>query len=78
MRSPTRPGFTSTNVDTQTYIFLDDVIQQTDTDVPQFVQDAVWGHDKDDADTAHDDPDWEMDPDIVNNPTYSADDSRTT
>ena len=64
-----KAGFTSPNVDTQTYIFLDDVIQQTASDLPPFVPDAVWGHDKDDVDTAHDDADWEMDPDIVNDPT---------
>jgi hypothetical protein len=67
-----KSGFISSNVDTQTYIFTADIVQQTASDLPEFVQNAVWGHDKDDADTAHDDPDWEMDPDIVNNPAYSA------
>jgi hypothetical protein len=67
-----KPGFTSSNVDTQTYIFTADVVQQTASELPPFVQNAVWGHDKDDEDAAHDDPDWEMDPDIVNNPIYAA------
>jgi hypothetical protein len=67
-----KPGFTPSNVDTQTYIFTTDVVQQTASDLPLIVQNAVWGHDKDDEDAVHDDPDWEMDPDIVNHPNYAA------
>ena len=52
----------------QTYIFLDDVIQQDAADVTQPY--ATWGHDKEDADShsgynLDDESDWEMDPDIV-------------
>ncbi len=63
-----KDGYTPTNVDTQTYIFLDDVLQQDDASAPPS---ATWGHDKDDADSTsgyqldEDDRDWEMDPDIV-------------
>jgi hypothetical protein len=61
-------GFTSTNTDTQTYIFLQDVIQQNASDVTQPY--ATWGHDGPDAGTESgynldDESDWEMDPDIV-------------
>jgi hypothetical protein len=55
-----KTGFTPTNVDTQTYIFLDDVIQQTGAGLPPF---AAWGENG---------PDWEMDPAVVSNPTYAA------
>ena len=49
----------STDVDTQTYIFLDDVLQQS-TNPSGFPSD--WnGHPAD----------YEMDPDVVNNPSYS-------
>lgn len=64
-----KTGFRPTNVDTQTYLFLDDVIRQSDADIVQAF--TTWGHDKEDADTLHDDPDWEMDPDIVNDPAYA-------
>ncbi|QDV72312.1 lamin tail domain-containing protein [Botrimarina mediterranea] len=62
-------GWVSTNVDTQTYLFLDDVLQQSAADVTQPY--ATWGHDKGDADNASgynldDESDWEMDPDVVN------------
>lgn len=62
-------GFTSTNVDTQTYVFLADVIQQDASYVTQPY--ATWGHDGPDGDSASgynldDESDWEMDPDIVN------------
>jgi hypothetical protein len=53
-------GYTSSNVDTQTYVFLADVIGQNASDAPSGA--ATWGHGG---------PDWEMDPDIVNNPLYS-------
>jgi hypothetical protein len=62
-------GLTSSNVDTQTYIFLADVIGQNASDAPAS---ATWGHDKPaDADTSSgynldpDDVDWDMDPDVV-------------
>lgn len=63
-----KEGYAPTNVDTVTYIFLDDVIQQSAANVTQPY--APWGHDKDDADSASgynldDESDWEMDPDIV-------------
>jgi hypothetical protein len=54
-----KTGWTPTDVDTQTYIFLADVIHQTGTGLPSF---ANWGHNG---------PDWVMDPNVVNNPTYS-------
>jgi hypothetical protein len=68
------PGWTPTNVDTQTYIFLEDVIHQSAASVTQPY--ATWGHDKDDGDTnsgynLDDESDWAMDPDIVNNPSWS-------
>ena len=40
-----KDGYTPTNVDTQTYFFLDDVILQDGSDVPAS---ATWGHDKED------------------------------
>jgi len=57
------------DVDVQTYIFLDDVITQSAADVTQPY--ATWGHDKDDAGSESgynldDESDWDMDPDIVN------------
>ncbi len=54
-----RTGWTPTNVDTQTYIFLDDVIQQDGVGLPPV---ANWGWVG---------PDWAVDPDVVNNPLYS-------
>jgi hypothetical protein len=64
-----KDGWVSTNVDTQTYLFLDDVLQQSAADVTQPY--ATWGHDKGDADNASgynldDESDWEMDPAVVN------------
>jgi hypothetical protein len=59
-------GYTPSNVDTQTYIFLDNVIHQSGAGLPAV---AAWGHDIN-ADGIYD-PDWAMDPDIVNNPLYS-------
>lgn len=63
-----KTGFTPTNVDTQTFIFLSDVILQSAADVTQPY--ATWGHDKEDADSnsgynLDDESDWAMDPDIV-------------
>lgn len=63
-----KSGLLSSNVDTETYIFLADVIQQSSADVTQPY--GTWGHDKDDADLASgvnldNESDWDMDPDIV-------------
>jgi hypothetical protein len=49
-----KDGFIPTNVDAQTYIFLDQVITQNGTGLPPSY---FWGHAG---------PDWSMDPDIVN------------
>jgi hypothetical protein len=49
-----KPGYLSSNVDTQTYIFLDDVIQQP-TDPPGWPT-SGWGEYG---------PDYEMDPQVV-------------
>ncbi len=54
-----KSGFTPTNVDTQSYIKLSSVIQQNGANLPPYTS---WGHAG---------PDWEMDPDVVNNPAYS-------
>jgi hypothetical protein len=54
-----RPGWVSTNVDTQTYIFLNQVAHQTSN---PFGFPSSWGS------TA---ADYQMDPDVVNNPQYS-------
>src|SRR5262249_26462461 len=54
-----KTGWTPTDVDTQTYIYLNDVIHQTGTGLPTF---ATWGHSG---------PDWNMDQTVVTNPTYS-------
>jgi hypothetical protein len=63
-----KSGFTPTNVDTQTYIFVSDVILQSAADVTQPY--ATWGHDKEDSGSESgynldDESDWAMDPDIV-------------
>ena len=52
-----RPGFLPSNVDTQTYIFLADVIRQDGAGLP-----TNWGHAG---------PDYAMDQEIVNDPRYS-------
>lgn len=49
-------GWESTNVDTQTYLFLEQVIQQTGEGLPD-----TWGHAG---------ADYEMDPEVVNDPLY--------
>jgi hypothetical protein len=54
-----RPGWVSTNVDTETYIFLNQVAHQPSN---PFGFPSSWGS------TA---ADYEMDPDVVNNPLYS-------
>lgn len=63
-----KPGFKATNVDTQTYIFLEDVIHQNESYITQPY--ATWGHDGPDSGSESgyhldDEADWEMDPDIV-------------
>ncbi|MGZ8900282.1 MAG: lamin tail domain-containing protein, partial [Limisphaerales bacterium] len=57
-----RNGYLPSNVDTQTYIFLDDVIRQSPTGTPPPGWPSSWG-----ANTV----DYGMDPDVVNNPLYS-------
>ncbi|WP_197531001.1 lamin tail domain-containing protein [Posidoniimonas corsicana] len=54
-----KAGFTPTNVDTQTYLFLDNVLQQDGAGLPPH---ADWGYQG---------PDWEMDPEVVNHPEYT-------
>jgi hypothetical protein len=59
-------GYQASNVDTQTYVFLDDVIHQTGAGLP-----ASWNGFP---------ADYAMDPDVVNNPAYAStikDDLRT-
>ena len=53
-----KPGWKSTNMDAQTYIFLDDVIRQPDNPEGFHATDSSyrWGHAG---------PDYEMDPDVV-------------
>ena len=53
-------GYTPTNIDTQTYIFLDDVLQQDGSGLPPT---ADWGWAG---------PDWVVDPEVVNDPNYAA------
>jgi len=51
-----KPGWKSSDMDSQTYIFLDDVLRQRGAGFPD-----TWGHAG---------ADYEMDPEIVNNPAY--------
>ena len=51
-----KDGMAPTNVDTQSYIFPEDVLRQSDSDIPPS---ANWGSSG---------PDWEMDPEVVNLP----------
>jgi len=53
-----REDYESTNIDTQTYIFLDDVIRQTGQGMP-----TSWG--------SAPNTNYAMDPDVVNDPRYS-------
>ena len=55
-----KTGYTPTDVDTEAYLFLNSVIHQSGTGLPDY---ATWGHAG---------PDWAMDPNIVNSPTYSS------
>ena len=55
-----KPGYDSTNIDTQTYLFLDNVLQQSGTygiDGSGLPNSSQWGHSG---------ADWEVDPEIVN------------
>ena len=60
-----KTGYTPSNVDTQTYIFLEDVIHQTGAGLPPY---AGWGKNTPPGPFV---PDWEVDPNVVNNPLYS-------
>jgi hypothetical protein len=53
-------GYTPSNVDTETYLFPADIAHQSGAGLPPS---ATWGSSG---------PDWAMDPDIVNDPTYSS------
>ncbi|HEV8542937.1 MAG TPA: lamin tail domain-containing protein [Verrucomicrobiae bacterium] len=57
-----KTGFQPSDVDTQTYIFLDDVIHQAPTGAAPPGWPASWGANS---------VDYGMDPDVVNNPKYS-------
>ncbi len=54
-----KSGFTPTNIDTQTYIFLDDVLEQDGTGLPPY---APWSHF---STLGGGDSDWAMDPQVV-------------
>jgi hypothetical protein len=56
-----KTGWTATNIDTQTYIFANDVVHQTGATVPGGL--TNWGGFG---------PDWSMDTDIVDSPAYSS------
>lgn len=56
-----KAGLQPSNVDTQTYLFLDDVIHQSPTGAPAPGWPASWGSNT---------RDYGMDPDVVNNPLY--------
>jgi hypothetical protein len=56
-----KPGWVSTNVDTQTYLFLDDVIRQSPNGQVPAGWPASWGSNV---------RDYGMDPDVVNNIAY--------
>jgi len=57
-----KSGERPSNVDTQTYLFLEDVIRQSPTGQPPSGWPATWGSNV---------RDYGMDPDVVNNPKYS-------
>lgn len=56
-----KPGWVPSQTDTQTYIFLDDVLRQTGAGFPEY-----WGRTNGQPVLA----DYEMDPEIVNDPAY--------
>jgi hypothetical protein len=57
-----KDGFEPSDVDTQTYVFLSDVIRQSPTGAPPPGWPGSWGGNV---------VDYGMDPDVVNNPAYS-------
>ena len=57
-----RSGYLPSNVDTQTYVFVDDVIRQSPTGAPPAGWPSSWGQNV---------VDYGMDPDVVNSSTYS-------
>ena len=59
-----KSGLGPTNVDTHTYIFPAAVLGQNASYVTQPF--TLWGHDKGDADSLHNEPDWSVDPRVVN------------
>ena len=61
------PGYLPTNVDTHTYIFLDDVIQQDGAGYPDPWGLHVWGDEFGQPVQAN----YEMDPEVVGDPRYS-------
>ncbi len=62
-----KDGYIPTDVDTQTYIFLDDVLQQTGAGMP-----TTWGYYYTGAMVGQPVPaDYEMDPDVVGDPRYA-------
>jgi hypothetical protein len=60
-----RDGFQPTDVDTQTYLFVGDILRQSPTGTPPPGWPATWGNGRV--------PDYGMDPDIVNSATYRND-----
>lgn len=58
-----KTGFFPSDVDTQTYIFVNDVIRQAPTGAPPPGWPATWGAN---------DVDYGMDPDVVNDPAYAS------
>lgn len=66
-----KAGRLASDIDTQSYIFPTAVLAQDATYVTQPT--AVWGHDKGDADTLDNEPDWSMDPRITGASANAAD-----
>ena len=62
-----KAGYLPTDVDTQTYIFLDDVLQQTGAGMPTTWGKYVWGDLTGQTVPAN----YAMDPDVVNDPRYA-------
>ena len=56
-----KPGYVPSNVDTQTYLFVDDIIRQAPTGAPPAGWPASWGANV---------RDYGMDPDVVNSVAY--------
>ncbi|MCD6394305.1 MAG: lamin tail domain-containing protein, partial [Planctomycetes bacterium] len=64
----TKTGWLPTNIDTQSYIFLDDVLRQDDSQLPPAVASVWWGKYG---------PDWDMDPDVISTEPFTDDDGIT-